>query len=226
MLIQELFTERWDYSEVQTGPEPIAGNYSSKTNIWGMASIMFTLLIIEDRSPTESNILGANDPWGPFLPGIINGAPALGPAWGWDLQNLTLYSVTLRNLVTECLYENPAHRPTLENLKRQVMAGLTAARLADPTAEPYADFLPYDDPTLVDQRAGIPAPLAPLTRAMTPAQLIDMFGGKPTLPNPALNGFKLLCRAIDLQIISGRPKPCRTSFVTDGIEGKCRRHRP
>lgn len=64
----------------------------------------------------------------PFIPtGAINGAPAKGISYGTRLQLMT-YSDTLTDLIQEMLYEIPAHRPTVLEVKNRTLAVIAATR--------------------------------------------------------------------------------------------------
>jgi hypothetical protein len=93
----------------------------------------------------------------PFLPAYdINNSPALGIVYRTNLQEYP-FSESLRNLIQEWLYERPAHRPDIIKLKEKVQEGLTAAIEADPTAEPWLDFLPAEPiPPLVANPPALP----------------------------------------------------------------------
>jgi len=75
----------------------------------------------------------------PFLPSwSINSAPPKGRTYGANLQSYP-YSQALKDLIFSCLYEVPAHRPTLLELKAQVMEGwATANQVCE--GEPWADI--------------------------------------------------------------------------------------
>lgn len=78
----------------------------------------------------------------PFLPTwMMNGQPAKGSCYGTDIHAYP-YNDNLLDLIQECLYEHPAHRPTFPELKERVKKGFDIALLADPDQEPWADFLP------------------------------------------------------------------------------------
>jgi len=64
----------------------------------------------------------------PFLPNfLIDDLAAKGQTYGTDLIPHP-YSNTLKNLIFECLYEIPANRPSLLELKGKIMAGWETAR--------------------------------------------------------------------------------------------------
>jgi hypothetical protein len=75
----------------------------------------------------------------PFIPSWqINSAAPKGRTYGANLQAYP-YSQTLKDLISSCLYEVPAHRPTLLELKAQVMEGWAAANQVC-EGEPWVDL--------------------------------------------------------------------------------------
>jgi len=63
----------------------------------------------------------------PFLPGFLSDdLPAKGQTYGANLIPYA-YSNALKNLTFECLYEIPANRPSLLELKGKIMDGWEVA---------------------------------------------------------------------------------------------------
>ncbi|PBP16585.1 hypothetical protein BUE80_DR012414 [Diplocarpon rosae] len=105
----EQFSETWNASDWRsTG---IAGEFSSATNVWGIGVIMYQLICLTKDPPKHLR---------PFKPDYdINGAPAKGNAYGPEIQ-IQDYSATIRDLIQECLYEKPAHRCSLMDMKTTI----------------------------------------------------------------------------------------------------------
>ena len=75
----------------------------------------------------------------PFLPNhLIDNLPAKGLTYGANLIPYP-YSNALKNLIFECLYEIPAHRPSLLELKGKILAGWEIANL-ECEGEAWADI--------------------------------------------------------------------------------------
>ena len=72
-----------------------------------------------------------------------------GWTYGERIRN-AVYSDSLKELIWECLYDRPAHRPTLQQLKKRVTRGLEEAITNNAPQETWTDF--------EDQR-DIPAPV-------------------------------------------------------------------
>jgi len=88
----------------------------------------------------------------PFLPSFeLNGSAALGITYGVNLQTYGVdqgqkCSQTLIDLIYECLYEKPEHRPSLVALKIRVLEAIETCILAGSTPEPWSAFLPPAPP--------------------------------------------------------------------------------
>lgn len=96
---------------------------------------MYQLVLLTPEPPNFRNS---------FLPyNKINDEPPKGLTYGVDIQEYP-YSQTLRDLVQECFYEKPGHRPSLIDLKRRVLKGLETSMIADESEEPWEDFLPAE----------------------------------------------------------------------------------
>jgi hypothetical protein len=81
----------------------------------------------------------------PYTPIFDNGKIAKGITFGVKLRSYP-YSQHLLDLISECLYEHPAHRPAFPQLKERVRDGFNAAVLVNGGPEPWADFLPPPPP--------------------------------------------------------------------------------
>jgi hypothetical protein len=92
----------------------------------------------------------------PFFPTfLLNGAPAQGMSHGLNLTMYPEYGSALIELIIECLYENPQHRPTLLALKTRISDGFTAiTNKGQPhdVAEDWTSFFSQPPP---------PAPVGP-----------------------------------------------------------------
>lgn len=157
---------------------------------------MFQLLTLSNNPPDQTE---------PFVPGFtLNGAPARGIAYGINLQTFSInqgqnYSQEIIELIYECLYEKPVHRPTLVELKTRVRNGIEACIAAGEEPEPWSAFLPP------------PAALPPVLRA-PPA--VYRSARKPN-PPPAV-GTRIRCRHI-----MGNGRVCPNMFPFDGMEWYC-----
>ncbi len=100
---------------------------------------MYCLVLMRYRGP---------DPKQPFTPRWkLNGDKPKGRTFGLPLRGQSPhYSRTLTDLVQECLYEIPGHRPDLNTLKARVRNGWAAAFDANPTLDAWEDFLPPPPP--------------------------------------------------------------------------------
>lgn len=96
---------------------------------------MHSIVTIDSTSPDSKQ---------PFLPGhTINGAPPLGVTFGHNLHAFApRYSRALTDLIYQCLYQDPAHRPTLNELKNKNTQAYTVALDAGADVEPWENFLP------------------------------------------------------------------------------------
>ncbi|KAG6362516.1 hypothetical protein INS49_007608 [Diaporthe citri] len=120
-LEQEQFTKEWDYL---AGPpsrtnEPVAGNYSWKTNLYAVGNVMWQLLT---RCCT---LLPPNHGDIEFFPDGVN--PVRGLTYGADLifsQIADEYDETLRTTIMWCMMHDPAERPTLRQLEHLIVGNL------------------------------------------------------------------------------------------------------
>ncbi|CZT46761.1 uncharacterized protein RSE6_07246 [Rhynchosporium secalis] len=114
----EQFTPRWNCSDWDEGPEKekVAGIYGSPTNVWGIGAI---ILVCLDANPPDHRF--------PFTPGyIINGKDPKGDTYGPAIEAELQYSDELRHMVLECLYERPADRCVLRDMKYNISKKLDA----------------------------------------------------------------------------------------------------
>ncbi|KAF8851617.1 kinase-like protein [Acephala macrosclerotiorum] len=145
----EQFSEEWDYLGWETSE--IAGKYSSdKTNIFGVGILMYMLVTLVDEG-----ITGAAQK--PFLPNdFINGARPKGITWGPNLAAYNgIYSKSLTDLIYECLYENPNHRPDLQRLKYETSNAITVLQENNVDPEEWRHFLHQPPVAPVVQAAGL-----------------------------------------------------------------------
>ena len=94
---------------------------------------MWYLLMIQDP-PRPSTA---------FLPSWqMRGNPPKGQTYGIEMWGNDSYSETLRNLIYECLYEIPEHRPTVRDLKKAVVLGWQDAQQGSggTGGDPWEDF--------------------------------------------------------------------------------------
>jgi hypothetical protein len=122
------------------------------------------------------------DPTQPFTPQRVNDAAPKCRTFGYDMQSAA-YSNALKDLIFECLYEIPAERPSIIELKDRVGFGYDVAinsNEANDGSEPWEDFeMPEPDPFYPQER---------------PAQHSDtgssqsLSAGTPRLPVPAKVG--------------------------------------
>jgi hypothetical protein len=72
----------------------------------------------------------------------IGGDPSKGLTYGIEMWGNNSYSQTLRNLIYECAYEMPAHRPMIRDPKKAVVLGWQDAERASGGrgGEPWEDF--------------------------------------------------------------------------------------
>ncbi|CZT46771.1 uncharacterized protein RSE6_07259 [Rhynchosporium secalis] len=118
----EQFSPRWHYRDYRDST--VCGKYGPWSNIWSIAAVMYQLACLDEGTP---------EPYWPFNPAAlpggqafpIRGAPALGITYGTKLR-ITPYSAALKDFIHECLYEEPANRPTILTLKAHVLAGIAA----------------------------------------------------------------------------------------------------
>jgi len=106
----------------------VAGVYSSQTNVWQIGHILGQLVATSNDTVRPAEIFRPAANWN------INGAPAKGRTFLPLIWEYTNYSERLRSTVLESLYEKPAHRPTLWELKTRARDGYAAALAADDAA--------------------------------------------------------------------------------------------
>ncbi|KAI9047470.1 hypothetical protein LZ554_008189 [Drepanopeziza brunnea f. sp. 'monogermtubi'] len=120
----EQFTPRWDYNDFMTSP--VCGRYGSCTNIWQVAAIMYEigLCSADPNRPAADAGVRPDQPYQLPAGRTIKGAPARGVLFGFDIDAMTYYSAFFRETLMECLYEVPAHRPSLLQLRATIEDGV------------------------------------------------------------------------------------------------------
>ncbi|KAH9216262.1 hypothetical protein DL95DRAFT_122624 [Leptodontidium sp. 2 PMI_412] len=159
--VPEQFTPRWNYRDYRASS--LCAKFGSWTNVWQLGAIMYSMASIYDGPP---------EPWYPFHPSalpasrsfLIGGAPALGITYGTKLR-ITKYSVTLKDAIHECLYEEPTHRPTLIALKARIAAAIAARLAAGDVPEGWQD-LDMPEPRTPAMVRRDPATWKPCTRTL------------------------------------------------------------
>lgn len=157
-----------------------------------------------------------------------NGELAKGIAFGIELRSYP-YSQHLIDLITECLYEHPKHRPTIPRIKERVRDGFNAAVLADGEIEPWADFLPAPPLPPSPPPASPPAPPAP-PPAPAPAAAGNPNNFNVNANNTANAGAVQNVAApvgkIQCQQILKNGNQCGNTFNPDGARVYCHVHNP
>ncbi|KAJ5037194.1 uncharacterized protein L3040_007374 [Drepanopeziza brunnea f. sp. 'multigermtubi'] len=141
----EQFTLRWNYNNFMTSP--VCGRYGSCTNIWQAAATMYEVgLCADPNRPVATTGVRADQPY-QLPPGrTIKGAPALGVLFGFEIDAMTYYSAFFRETLMECLYEVPAHRPTLLQLRATIEDGIARCALAGGAQALEDDWSDIQDP--------------------------------------------------------------------------------
>ncbi|KAK0725075.1 kinase-like domain-containing protein [Lasiosphaeris hirsuta] len=113
----EQFTTEWDWVELLPHGARVAGQYSWKTNLWGMGLIMWCL------------ITHCVPPYGP-LPEAFS-EPNMPDRWSYgvyilndDIPRFGSVDKDLRKLVMRCLMDDPAHRPSMAEISQAIKAKL------------------------------------------------------------------------------------------------------
>ncbi|KAI6710476.1 hypothetical protein JHW43_006981 [Diplocarpon mali] len=179
----EQFSETWNASDWRvTG---IAGEFSTATNVWGLGAIMYQLICMKSDPPNHLT---------PFRPDYdLNGSPARGNTYGPETQ-IQNYSATLRDMIQECLYEMPALRCRLVDMKTTIRRQINAhfrANNNNHVGEDWED-LEVPEPTA---RPGL-APVAPIFNAprVMPQIKYRQRMGDPVQRSPAIL-MKRFCTA-------------------------------
>ncbi|KAL2060033.1 hypothetical protein VTL71DRAFT_9855 [Oculimacula yallundae] len=148
----EQFSPRWNYRDYATST--VCGKYGPWTNIWQMGAIMYELACLDRGTP---EVCYPFNPASPLLaaPFTIRGVAAQGITYGTRLR-VTPYTNALKDAIHECLYEEPANRPTILELKARVLAGIDACRQAGDVPEGWQDL-------------DMPEPKTPLEAKRNPA---------------------------------------------------------
>jgi len=176
--------------------------------------------------------LNPPDPKEPFLPQHnLRGNPPMGITYGTDLQAYPL-SNTLLDLVQECMYEMPHHRPALSELKENTTWGIEATLSVSAEPEPWGDFLPAEPlPALVANPPALPV----LPAQATAAQKLARRRARIDARRRAAQDEKLqaqtagqreqsrvfMARCRDL---FANGKQCKNQFKTDGEQIYCNEH--
>ena len=141
------------------------------------------------------------DPTQPFSPQSINDAAPKCRTFGYDMQPAA-YSNALKDLIFECLYEVPAERPSIIELKERVGFGYDVAinsNEANDRSEPWEDFeMPEPDPFPPQER--------PVQHSDTGSSQ-SLSAGTPCLPVPAKVDSQHLTSAQSPPVISGAGHP-------------------
>lgn len=106
------------------------------------------MVLEEETQPPFDGYPAIPEPGSPFTPtAAINGVAVKGRTYGTRLRRMT-YSVTLTDLVQECLYEVPTHRPPVVELKSRTLATIAAIN-ANPKSQKddWADLETPGPPT-------------------------------------------------------------------------------
>ena len=116
----------------------------------------------------------------PFLPTFpINGQQAAGYTFSPNLAAYD-YSDTFKDLIWECLYEDPNDRPALEDVRSRIAQAIDTILGQDDTMmEPWEDFLP---PEPQDPPVNAPPPPPPPVGAPAPVIPPPPPGGAPAPP--------------------------------------------
>jgi hypothetical protein len=180
------------------------------------------LLIITTQAPDHKD---------PFVPQYdLNDQPPKGITYGVHLSHYP-YSNELCDLIQECLYEKPAHRPGLIELKERVRDLMETAILADPTPEPWVDFLPAEPlPPNVANPPALPQAGPDATeeeksarrKAQREARLRARKDAAQQAQTQAqkARGFTQMCR----YIYPVANRQCKNKFKTNGSQIYCKEH--
>lgn len=142
-LLQTRGTSQWytpeqfhsDWECIDWFNSTIAANFDARhTNVFGIGQVMYSIVTLDGNSPDSTQ---------PFTPGhTIDGAPPRGATFGHHLHAFAAqYSQTLTDLIYQCLYENPAHRPTLDVLKTKITEAYNLALEEGAVIEPLPNFV-------------------------------------------------------------------------------------
>ncbi|KAI1413496.1 kinase-like protein [Hypoxylon sp. FL1857] len=131
----EQFAPDWDkippkQHGAQVGLQEIAGNYGSHTNVYGIALVMWTIITqMRPPKPPQPQVpRGVTIPPGTHSIDYVLAKTTLNPHisycpllmdGGYDYID-----IDLRRTIYECMYHNPTHRPTVEDLLRQAQHGV------------------------------------------------------------------------------------------------------
>ncbi|KAI0114212.1 kinase-like protein [Hypoxylon sp. NC0597] len=152
----EQFAEEWDkIPPTSDGDEvsrnEVAGNYGSHTNVWGIALVMWIIITqLDPPKPPQAQV-----PKGIVIPEAVEGQPE--PDIDRIIRNeqpnarisycallmdgnFDNVDEELRRTIFECMYHNPTHRPTIEDLLPQAIQGIQKA-FPDETDREIRDFV-------------------------------------------------------------------------------------
>ncbi|KAI1131164.1 kinase-like domain-containing protein [Nemania abortiva] len=122
----EQFGVDWDYIQTQVGgiidrngpeisEEPIAGNYGSAMNVWGIAVVLWQLMTqMCAPMPPQPQVKTGHHAYLPenYCPRIL------------DVVDYDYIDIDLRRTVARCMAHNPRDRPELTQLLSQARAGI------------------------------------------------------------------------------------------------------
>ncbi|KAG4434270.1 hypothetical protein IFR05_010260 [Cadophora sp. M221] len=155
----EQFTPRWNFENWRE--TEIAGVFGSATNIWGIGAI---ILVCLDPEPPDHLF--------PFTPDYpVNQEAVKGVTYGPDIQ-AQRYSDTLKHMILECLYEKPAHRCKLQDMKYVINNAIDEINDENgPDGDDWANLeLPEPGGPVIYPKSILPlAPPAPPAPAPVPA---------------------------------------------------------
>lgn len=163
----EQFSPRWNAQDWKTSG--VCGEYSYKTNIWQVGLTMYLLATLQFS-------LDHTTPYLPAAP-LLEKPPG-GRTYGQDLEQAP-YSRALIELILSCLFEKPALRPTLEDLKTLVVVGIEVTRRQ--AAEPWSSFAAPEPMIPLSPAAAAIAAAAAAVPVAPPAPII-IFIPAPAVP--------------------------------------------
>jgi hypothetical protein len=109
---------------------------TTKSNIWHAGLLMGWVAVLEPGIVSHSEYNPGKD--------ALKGWTPKGTTHTERLMH-TPYSAALKQIIFECMYKDPVHRPDILSLKERVQEGWRAANNAAPGGEPWADFV-HPDP--------------------------------------------------------------------------------
>ncbi|KAG9231903.1 kinase-like domain-containing protein [Amylocarpus encephaloides] len=141
----EQVSEKWDFKDWnETG---VAGQYGPNTNVWSVGWLMFEFLTLLDLRKDVNFPMQQRKAFMPTWD--IADEPAEGRTYGEEMityRNEDRYSASLIDLIWQCLYEEPAKRPSPRDLRIRVdechEIALQAAIRSGRVGEPWEDLFP------------------------------------------------------------------------------------